>query len=151
MIDMTLGVLLTIIIVSLIKLVPTCLPTGTVEWLLSKCAIHSKLNDNQVSITFNGKELEGEDKAQIIHFYNQAIFMEKYYIWPGTEQMYLKPENGGTPIIIELKRGNKNVKLLVFIYNNRVDVVKQYNKKIVAYCLHSDSLQKHPMPALGNI
>lgn len=120
----------------------TCLPTGAVEWLLGHFEIHSKLVDEKVIVTTDGKRLDEKKKAQFIDFFNQAIFMEKYYIWPGTEQKYLSPEKGGTPIVIETKRGKMDVKLLVFIYDNHIDVVKQYKKKVIAYSLHSDTLQK---------
>lgn len=139
--DMTWGVILSIVLLSLIKLLMTCLPTGTVEWILSHFETHSKLNDKNVTLTIDRKPIEGKNKAQFIHFFNQAIFIEKYYIWPGTEQKYLNPENGRNPIIVETKRGKKNIQLFVFIYNDRVDVVKQYKKKLVAYSLNSDVLQ----------
>jgi len=146
--DMTWGVILSIVLLSLIKLLMTCLPTGTVEWILSHFETHSKLNDKNVTITIDRKQLEGKNKAQFIHFFNQAIFIEKYYIWPGTEQRYLNPENGGNPIIIDTKRGKKDIQLFVFLYEDRVDVVKQYKKKVVAYSLHSDSLQDSQILAI---
>ena len=139
--DMTWGVILSIVLLSLIKILMTCLPTGIVERLLSYFETHSKLNDKNVTVTVDRKQLEGKNKAQFIRFFNQAIFIEKYYIWPGTEQRYINPENGGNPIIIQTKRGKKDIQLFVFLYEDRVDVVKQYKKKLVAYSLHSDSLQ----------
>ncbi|MGJ7920931.1 YfmQ family protein [Neobacillus sp. LXY-4] len=138
---MTMGVLLSIVLLSLIKILMTCLPTGTVEWLLGKFEIHSKMNKDLVTITINGIPFDEEKKDTLVNFFNQAIFMEKYYIWPGTEQSYINPKYGGTPIIIDSKKGKRDVRLLVFIYSDRVDVVKQSNKKLVAYSLYSESLQ----------
>jgi len=123
----------------------TCLPTGAVEWLISKFEIHSKLSDANVSLTFDGKRLEGEDRIQFINYFNEATFLKQQYIFPGNEELYLHPENSQTPLVIDTKRGKKDVRLFVYSYNDHVDVVKQYKKKVVAYSLLSDSLQKRSM------
>lgn len=149
--DLTMGVLLSIVLLSLIKILMTCLPTGTVEWLLGKFEIHSNLNEDLVNVTINGKQLDAGKKATIVNCFNQAIFMEKYYIWPGTEQSFIKPENGGTPIMIDTKKGKRDVEILLFIYDDRVDVVKQSNKKLVAYSLNSESLQNSIKPCSGYV
>ncbi|MGK9428617.1 YfmQ family protein [Bacillus atrophaeus] len=138
-----------LILMSLVKILLTSLPTGVVEWLLSKFAVHSKLSDANATLSINGRRLEGEEKSQILDFFNEAIFMEKYYIYPGDEQRYLHPENNGTPLVIDTKKGKNDVRLFVYSYNDHVDVVKQYKKKVIAYCLHSDNLQKRSMSASG--
>jgi len=94
-------------------------------------------------LTIGGRRLEGEDKTKVINDFNEAIFLKKHYIFPGTEELYLNPENSDSPIVIETKRGNKDVKLFVYRYKDRVDVVKQFKKKLVAYSLMSESLQKY--------
>jgi hypothetical protein len=136
---------LSIILICIVKILMTCLPTGAVEWLISKFEIHSKLSDANVSLTFDGKRLEGEDRIQFINYFNEATFLKQQYIFPGNEELYLHPENSETPLVIDTKRGKKDVRLFVYSYNDHVDVVKQYKKKVVAYSLLSDSLQKRSM------
>lgn len=144
---MTWAVILPLILFSLFKIVVTSLPTGAVEWIFSKFGVHSKLNEADVTVTINGITLEGEDKAEIIKAFNDATFLEKQYIWPGTEHLYLNPEDSGTPLIIHTKRGKMDVKILLFRYPDHVDVVKQYKKKVVAYSLLASDLQKQSISA----
>jgi hypothetical protein len=131
-----------IILVCIVKILMTCLPTGPVEWLIRKFAIHTIISDENATVTFDGKRFEGEDKIRVIKSFNEAIFLEKQYIYPGTEELFLHPKNSETPIIIDSKRGKTNIRLFLFQYTDRVDVVKQYKKKVIAYSLLSDSLQK---------
>lgn len=142
---------LSIILLSLVKILMTCLPTGPVEWLIRKFEIHSKLSDADATVTIDGKRLEGEDKIQVIHDFNEAAYIKQHYIFPGTEEMYLHPENSEAPFVIDTKIGKKDVRLFVHRYNDRVDVVKQYKKKIVAYSLFSERLQKGPMSGTGDL
>lgn len=130
------------IIISIVFIVMTSIPTDAVEWLSSKFEIHSKLSDTNTTVTIDGKRLEGEDKIQVIHDFNEAVFLKRHNIYQGTEELFLHPKNSGTPLVIDTKRGKKEVRLFVYRYNDRVDVVKQYKKKVVAYSLRSDSLQK---------
>ncbi|WP_042455825.1 YfmQ family protein [Neobacillus dielmonensis] len=131
-----------IVIISLIKILITCMPTGVVEWITSKFEVHPKLNEADVTLTIEGKTLEGEGKSQIIRHLNEAAFLEKHYIYPGTEDQFLHPENNGTSIIIDAIRGKQVVRLFVFCNEDQIDVVKQYKKKLTAYSLRSDHLQK---------
>ncbi|WP_026583124.1 YfmQ family protein [Bacillus sp. J33] len=141
---MTWAVLIPIILVSILKIVVTCLPTGTVNWLLRKFETHTKLNENEVTVTLGGKRLEGNEKINVVNYFNEGIFIKKHYIHPGSEQNYLQPENSGTPIIINVNEGKRNVRLLLYSYSDRIDVVKQYRKKVVAYSLISEKLQESP-------
>ncbi|MEH7741580.1 YfmQ family protein [Bacillus subtilis] len=140
-----------LILMSLVKIVLTCIPTGVMEWLLSKFEVHPKLNDENAVISLNGKRLKDEEKKQVIDYLNEAIFMEKYYIYPGDEERYLHPENGGTPLVIDTKQGKKDVKLFVYRYNDHIDVVKQYKKKVIAYRLLSESLQMKKFSLTGSL
>ncbi|TYS08686.1 hypothetical protein FZC70_14460 [Bacillus subtilis] len=134
-----------LILMSLVKIVLTCLPTGVMEWLLSKFAVHAKLSDENAVLSLDGKRLEDDEKQKVIDQFNEAVFLEKYYIYPGDEERYLYPENGGTPLVIDMKKGKKDVKLFVYSYDDHIDVVKQYKKKVIAYQLLSDSLQKQSL------
>ncbi|MEC1753309.1 YfmQ family protein [Bacillus mojavensis] len=129
-----------LILMSLVKIVLTCLPTGVIEWLLSKFEVHAKVNNEDAVLSVDGKRLEGEEKRNMIDQFNEAVFLEKYYIYPGDEERYLYPENGGTPLVIDTKKGKKDVKLYVYSYDDHIDVVKQYKKKVIAYRLLSESM-----------
>ncbi|WP_342602964.1 YfmQ family protein [Peribacillus sp. FSL E2-0159] len=148
---MTLPVLILTIILGLLKLLVTCLPTDAVNWILSKFKMHSEISDANAIVTFDGKRLEGEDKIQVINYFNEAKFLKKNHIFPGNEQLFLHPENSGAPIIIDTKRGKNDVRSFVYIYNDHVDVVKQYKNKVIAYSLLSESLQERSMPVMRNL
>ncbi|WHX66205.1 YfmQ family protein [Peribacillus frigoritolerans] len=148
---MTWPVLILTIILSLLKLLVTCLPTDAVNWIMSKFKIHSEISDADAIVTFDGKRLEGEDKVQVLNYFNEAKFLKKNHIFPGNEKLFLYPENSGTPIIMDVKRGKNDVRLYVYMYNDHVDVVKQYKNKVVAYSLLSESLQERSMPVIRNL
>lgn len=139
---MTWIVVLSIIVVSALKLLITTMPTPVVKWFLGRFELHSKLAPSHVSIKKNGKILEGEEKDKFIANFNEATFLEKYYVHSGNQQYFLHPENAKNPYVIDAKRGKSNVKLSVYTYKDRVDVVKQYKKRIEAYSLLSDPLQQ---------
>lgn len=129
-----------LIILSLLKVLPTVLPLGTVEWIMRKFETHSKLTEDS-SITIDGKELEGNEKERFIECFNESIFMEKHYIYPGTEHLYLPPEKKGNPIIVQTKMGKSDIRLYLYEVNNSIDIVKQSDKKIVSYNVSSNKLQ----------
>jgi hypothetical protein len=122
-----------LILAGLVKVLITCLPTSVVEWMIGKFEMHPTLNDATVTVTIEGKRVEGEDKNQIITYFNQALFLEKYY--------YTQPETSGTPLVINTRKGKNNVSFFVYSNSDHVDVIKKYKKKVVAYRLRSDSLQ----------
>ncbi|MEH7742673.1 YfmQ family protein [Bacillus subtilis] len=140
-----------LILMSLVKIVLTCLPTGVIEWLLGKFEVHAKLSDENANLSLDGKRLEGAEKQKVIDQFNDAIFLEKYYIYPGDEERYLHPENGGTPLVIDTKKGKRDVKLFVYRYDDHIDVVKQYKKKVIAYRVLSESLQKESLSVAGSL
>ena len=129
----------------MIKVLMTCLPTGVVDWLLDKYKMHLKLNDLETEIIYNERKVDGENKETIIKLFNEAIVREKYSLYPGSEETYLKPNNAEYSLIIHTKKGNKNIKLFLNSYDDHVDIVKKYKNKIVAYStypLHLDILNK---------
>nr|WP_076370789.1 YfmQ family protein [Peribacillus simplex] len=148
---MTLPVLILTIFLSLLKILVSCLPTDAVNWIISKFKIHSEISDENAIVTFDGKRLEGEEKIQVINYFIYARFLKKNHIFPGNEQLFLHPENSGTPLVIDTKRSPKDVRLFVYIYNDHVDVVKQYKKKVISYSLLSDSLQERSVPLIRNL
>jgi hypothetical protein len=117
-------------------------PSAVVEWYLSKFALHPKFNSKDVTITFNGKHLEEEEKIRFIDYLNAAAFLEEYWIFPGNEKLFLHPDTNVIPFVINVKRSNKDVNFFIYSYDDHVDVVKKYKKKVVSYSLRSDYLQK---------
>src|SRR5689334_10545053 len=93
------------IILGIIKILVSCLPTSTVNWILKKFELHFELNQVNTSLMIKGKRLEGEDKLQVINDYNEATFLMKKHIFPGNERLFLHPENGGTPLVFDTKQG----------------------------------------------
>ncbi|MFE4812021.1 YfmQ family protein [Peribacillus simplex] len=148
---MTLPVLILTIILSLLKILVSCLPTDAVNWIISKFKIHSEISDENAIVTLDGKRLEGEEKIQVINHFNNAGFLKKNHIFPGNERLFLHPENSVTPLVIDTKRSKKDVRLFVYIYNDHVDVVKLYKKKVISYSLLSDSLQERSVPLIRNL
>lgn len=79
-----------------LKIVVSSLPTSVVESFVSRFELHPQLNGEAVTVTIDGNRLADEDKLQIIDYFNEAIFLEKYYF---------PPEGSETPLIIDTKRG----------------------------------------------
>ncbi|MGN7177616.1 YfmQ family protein [Bacillus sp. 22-7] len=68
---------------------------------------------------------------------------------PGNEQNFLSPSKAGTPVIMDVKRGETNPRIIVYSYSDRIDVVKQYRKKVVVYSLISEELQHSRLAVQG--
>jgi hypothetical protein len=143
---MTWTIALTVLLGIVIKMI-TSPPSAVVEWISSRFALHPKLNSKDVTVTYIGKHLEEEGKIRLIDYFNEATFLKQYDIFPGNEKLFLHPETNVTPFVINLKRGKKDSKILVYCFADYVYVVKQYNKKVVAYNLRSDHLQKFTLSA----
>lgn len=136
------ALVMTLVIGIILKVLPATIPTKDGKLLLSKFEKHAKLNEADTTISFNGKELKDKEKVEVINGFNEGNFLEDYYIFPGNEPLFLHPKDAGPPFIVHTKSGKRDVQLFVFIYNDRVDVVKQYKKKVTAYKVNSDRLQK---------
>ncbi|MEI4831440.1 YfmQ family protein [Bacillus sp. FJAT-53711] len=139
---MTTWFILSLFLMFFVKIIVTCLPTSVANSFAQKFELHPKFSDEKVTVTIDGKRLEGEDKIQVITHFNEALFLEKYYF---------PPNSSGTPLIIDTKRGKNDVRFSVYSYDDHVDVVKQYKKKVVAYSLRSKSLQKRSMLVTGGL
>lgn len=138
---MTWTVIISLVIGVIIKMVLSP-PSIVVEWVVNKFALHPKLNSKNVTVTFNGKYLEEEEKIRFTDYFNEALFLKKHYIFPGNEKLFLHPENNLTPFVISVESGKKDVNIFVYRYDDHVDVVKQCKKKVVSYSLSSEYLQK---------
>ncbi|MDF2790540.1 MAG: hypothetical protein K0S80_3641 [Neobacillus sp.] len=143
---MTWTIALTVLLGIVLKMVMSP-PSAVVEWIFSKFALHPKLNSNDVAVTYIEKHLEEEEKIRLIDNFNEATFLKQYDIFPGKENLFLQPETNVTPFVINVKRGKKDSKIFVYCLADYVYVVKQTNKKVVAYDLRSENLQKITLSA----
>ncbi|MDZ5606400.1 YfmQ family protein [Bacillus pseudomycoides] len=125
-----------------LKILVSSLPTSVVESFISRFELHPQLNGEAVTVTIDGNRLEGEDKLQIIDYFNEAIFLEKYYF---------PPQHDGIPLVIETKRGKYDVRFSIYSFDDHVDVIKQYKKKVIAYSLRSKTLQNRSMLVVGDV
>ncbi|MGN7177615.1 YfmQ family protein [Cytobacillus firmus] len=94
---MTWAVLIPIILVSLLKIVITCLPTGTVNWLLSKFETHSKLKEEDVTVTFGDKILESEEKIKFINQFNEEFLSRSTISILGTNRIFYRHRKPARP------------------------------------------------------
>ncbi|PFO85319.1 hypothetical protein COK19_20790 [Bacillus cereus] len=125
-----------------LKILVSSIPTSVVESFVSRFELHPQLNEEVATVTVDGKRLDVEDKIQIINQFNEAIFLEKYYF---------PPQHEGIPLVIETKRGKHDVKFLIYSFDDHVDVIKQYKKKVIAYSLRSKTLQHRNMLVAGDV
>lgn len=117
-------------------------PSALVGWVLNKFELHPKIDAANSTITFDGAQLDGNEKKRFIDSFNEAQFLYKNHIFPGKEALFLHPETKITPYIIHFKKKNKDMTFHVFGYENHVDVVKQWKKKTASYTLDSNYLQQ---------
>ncbi|MDZ5473253.1 YfmQ family protein [Bacillus sp. 31A1R] len=148
---MTWVAVISIIVASLLKILLTCLPTGTVNWLLGKFEVHSKLNEKDIRITVSERVLVGEEKTNMVRIFNEAIFMKRNYIYPGNEKNFLYPVESGVPIVIESLDINNNMRIFIYSYSDRIDVVKQFKGKVISYSLFCDSFQNCSISFQGSL
>lgn len=117
-------------------------PSALVAWVLSKFALHPKLDSKDITVTFNGTQLEEEEKIRFNDYFNEAQFLERNHIFPGNEKFFLNPETNVIPFVIHVKSRKKEMNFFVYSYDDNVDVVKQWKKKVASYSLRSEYLQK---------
>lgn len=132
MIKVTTWFIVTLFIFGALKVLVSSMPTSVVESIISRFELHQKLDEENTTVTVDGKSIEGEMKLQVIHEFNEALFLDKHYF---------PPQGEGTPLVIDTKKGKKMIRFYIYSYEEHVDVIKQYKKKVVAYRLRSKSLQ----------
>ncbi|MGW6192686.1 YfmQ family protein [Bacillus cereus] len=133
---MTTWFIVMLVVFGAFKIIVSSLPNSVIESIISRYETHPQLEEENVTITFNGNDLKDEDKKQIIHDFNEGLFLDRYYA---------PPQNEGTPLIINAKRGKKDFTFYIYSHEEHVDVVKQHKKKVVAYSLRSKDLQNNDM------
>lgn len=73
-------------------------PSALVGWVLNKFELHPKIDAANSTITFDGEQLDGDEKRRFIDSFNEAQFLYKNHIFPGKEALFLHPENKHAPI-----------------------------------------------------
>ena len=131
-----------IIVIAIIFKMLMSPPSAVVGWVVSKFALHPKLDSKDITVTFNGKHLEEEEKIRFTDYFNEALFLERYNIFQGYENLFLHPETNVIPFVINVKSRKKEMNFFVYSYDDHVDVVKQWKKKVASYSLSSEYLQK---------
>ncbi|EJQ14577.1 hypothetical protein CN941_07820 [Bacillus cereus] len=129
---MTTWFIVTLFIFGALKVLVSSMPTSVVESIISRFELHQKLDEENTTVTIDGESIKGEMKVQVIHEFNEALFLDKHYF---------PPQGNGTPIVMETKKGKREIRFSIYSYEEHVDVIKQYKKKVVAYRLRSKSLQ----------
>ncbi len=132
MIKVTTWFIVTLFIFGALKVLVSSMPTSVVESIISRFELHQKLDEENTTVTIDGESIKGEMKVQVIHEFNEALFLDKHYF---------PPQGNGTPIVMETKKGKREIRFSIYSYEEHVDVIKQYKKKVVAYRLRSKSLQ----------
>jgi hypothetical protein len=117
-------------------------PSAVVGWVSRKFALHPKLDSNEITVTFNGKQLEEEEKNKFTNYFNEALFLERYNIFQGNEHLFLHPKTNVIPFVIHVKSRNKEMNFFIYRYDDHLDIVKQWKKKVASYSLSSEYLQK---------
>lgn len=130
---MTTWFIVTLFIFGALKVLVSSMPTSVVESIISRFELHQKLDEENTTVTVDGESIEGEMKLQVIHEFNEALFLDKHYF---------PPQGNGTPLVIKTKIGKKTIKFSLYSYEEHVDVIKQYKKKVVAYRLRSKKSSK---------
>ena len=116
-------------------------PSALVGWVVSKFALHPKIDATYVTVTYNGEKLEEIEKNQFAKYFNEALFLERNHIFPGTEHSFLNPDTEVIPYIVSVKKNNKETNFFLYCSEDQVDVVKQWKKKVASYSLSSEYLQ----------
>lgn len=143
---MTWGVILSIIGVSLLKALITCMPTSVVNWFIQRFATHAPVSKEHTQITVQGKPVKREVYTELFQAFNSSTFLEPYYIHEGNRNTFLSPSYKGNPIELVNTERRHPLYITLYCYHDRVDVIKRYKKKIKAYSVLSDRLQKEDIP-----
>ncbi|WP_369901898.1 YfmQ family protein [Bacillus manliponensis] len=133
---MTWFFIVSLILMAAFKILVASMPNSVVEKIIRHFELHPELDDTNASVTINGSTLKDTDKTEIIRQFNEALFLEKYYF---------PPQHEGIPVVINSKKGKRDVTFFLYNDEDHIDVIKQYKKKAVGYSLRSKDLQENPL------
>lgn len=85
-----------LIVFSLIKIIPASLPSSVVEKILNKYKIHPQITPENCKVKYGDVQFIGGRKDEIIQYFNDANYLEKYYF---------APEKNGEPLVISVTEG----------------------------------------------
>ncbi|QXE01428.1 YfmQ family protein [Terribacillus sp. DMT04] len=117
-----------LIVASLIKILAASAPSAVVERIGKRFQLHPSLSYD-VSVKKGEEVLLDEEKQRLVDAFNESNFLEKYYYPPAPE---------GIPFEIEAI----NAYYYLYPYADRVDVFKYRKKKVYAYSLRSEFMQR---------
>jgi Uncharacterised protein from bacillus cereus group len=117
-----------LIVASLLKILAASAPSAVVDKVGKRFQLHPFLSYD-VSVKKDGKVLSDEEKKHLVDAFNASNFLEKYYYPPAPE---------GIPYEVE----TINTRYYLYPYTDRVDVFKYRKKKVYAYSLRSETMQR---------
>lgn len=138
---MTWGVITFIVLVSLLKLAMTCLPTPVVNRLVKTFQTHPQLSLNNTDVMINGTLIENEQKTKLIEAFNNSTYLNSIYVHPGNIDVLLQRSETESSILFTSRIGKQECTFRLFPDDKGIDVVKTVKKKVIAYRILSDELQ----------
>jgi len=126
-------ILIPLILIHVVMAFAAAPPNAVARKVLRKFEVHQQVNEETATVTFGDKQLEDSNKKEVLNSFNKATFGYRYYKLPSYS---------GTPFVIQTKVGKKDIRIFIYVYENRVDVFKEYKKEVIGYRLVSESLQK---------
>jgi hypothetical protein len=109
-------------------------PEAVANWLVAKFELHPKLRSENAAVSVNGLTLDGEAKQEFIDDFNKAAFLHRYY-----DRI---PNLDGSPAaVVTTRQGKQDVSFDLYPFEDHIDIIKRWNKKVVAYRVLSRGLQ----------
>ncbi|WEG12215.1 YfmQ family protein [Pullulanibacillus sp. KACC 23026] len=125
--------LLPLILIHIVMAFAAAPPNAVARRFFKRFEVHQQVNKDTARVKFGDQRLAGVNSEQVISSFNKATFGYRYYKLPSCS---------GTPLVIHTKEGKQDVRIFIYSYESRVDVFKEYRKKVVMYRLVSENLQK---------
>ncbi|MDM5206279.1 YfmQ family protein [Cytobacillus kochii] len=121
----------------LIKMI-TSPPSAAVAWVLKKFAIHQEINEKEITLEYDNHLIEGQVKEKVVTMFNEASFLKRIHIYPGNEDLFMPHNQKTVPYHICYSKGKKKIQLYLYIEEKYLTVVKQTNKKVIAYQMDAE-------------
>lgn len=121
----------------LIKMI-TSPPSAAVARVLKKFAIHQEINEKEITLEYDNHLIEGQVKEKVVKMFNEASFLKRIHIYPGNEDLFMPHNQKTVPYHICYSKGKKKIQLYLYIEEKYLTVVKQTNKKVIAYQMDAE-------------